>query len=96
MSFILREREEKRQKQRRDLKIEMIKDEARRYGASMKDPEKSEKEFIYKIRAIHSLFREDLIACQAAQDISTDLRKMPFGGALPMVSVDPETILNLL
>ncbi len=96
MSFILREREERRKRERRDLKMDLLIDEARRFGALSGDPVRSEKEFIGKIRSIQNHFSDDEQALAAAQALSRSIRDAVEPENLPVSTIDPKMILELL
>ena len=96
MSFIVREFEDQRKRERDGLKHSLLKSEAIRFGASSIDPIESEREFLHKFKKIRSRFKcnDDVIA--ATENVCSQLKAQSFMLEMPFRDSEPKTILDLL
>ena len=94
MSLIIKEIHARREKERSIIQTEMLKNAYRRW-ASSEPLEQSEEAFMYKIRALRSQF-DSSRATKTTEDVCQNLRDIPEAGNLPIRSLEPSLILDLL
>ena len=96
MTLKILEFEARRRQERYGMKASLLKSEARRYGASSKDPEKTEAEFLYKFKMIRSTFKNDDDVLKATENVSSKLKRSNMFRDLPIKPIESQTILDLL
>ena len=96
MTLRILEFEAKRRQERYGMKISLLEDEARRYGASSKDPKRTEKEFLFKFKVIRSTFKNEDDVLKATESVRDRLSNRNNSNELPIKNIETQTILDLL
>ena len=96
MTLRILEFEAKRRQERYGLKRSLIAEEARRFGVSSKDPERTEKEFLFKFQEIRSTFKNENDVLKATENVCDLISNRSNYADLPIKSIEAKTILDLL
>lgn len=96
MTLRILEFEAKRRQERCVMRLSFLEDQAKKYGASSKDPERTEKEFLYKFKVIRSTFKNEDDVLKATESVRDRLSNSNSYNELPIKQMETQTILDLL